>query len=139
LTLSVKGKERMMNLRSIVYSLWAANRNVGARKSSGTCLLIVGLVALVLTMGMLGAALSIVATGAAEQAPPQVAPARSLALTSQPIGEAFARSVALIDQSPVGYVATSGPTIGQSVFPGDAVARSLALTSQAASDYEDGR
>jgi hypothetical protein len=38
--------------------------------------------------------------------------------------------VALIDQGPAGYVATSGPTIGQPVFPGETLARSLALTSQ---------
>ena len=52
-----------------------------------------------------------------------VALARSLPLASQPIGEAFARSVALTDQSPAGYVAASGPVIGQSIFPGEAVAQ----------------
>jgi hypothetical protein len=62
---------------------------------------------------------------------PGEALARSLALTGQPIGEAFARSVALIDQGPAGYVAASGPTIGQSVFPGEAQARRMALTGQA--------
>jgi hypothetical protein len=49
--------------------------------------------------------------------------ARTLALASQPNGEAFARKVALTDQSPVGNIAASGPVIGQSLFPGEAVAR----------------
>jgi len=64
---------------------------------------------------------------------------RSVALSSQPISEAFVRSVALTDQSPVGFVATSGPVIGQSVFPGEALARSLALSSQAWVDYYGGK
>jgi hypothetical protein len=51
-------------------------------------------------------------------------------LASQPIGEALIRSVALTGHNPVGYVAASGPLIGQSVFPGEALARSLALSSQ---------
>jgi hypothetical protein len=42
--------------------------------------------------------------------------------------------VALIDQGPVSYVATTGPTIGQSVFPGEALARSMASTSQPIGD-----
>ncbi len=44
-------------------------------------------------------------------------------MASQPVSEAFARSVALTGQSPVGYVAASGPVIGQSIFPGEALAR----------------
>ncbi|MEJ2733022.1 MAG: hypothetical protein P8189_05530, partial [Anaerolineae bacterium] len=66
---------------------------------------------------------------------PGEALARSLALTGPTIGEAFVRSVALIDQGPVSYVAASGPVIGQSVFPGEAVARRMALAGQAAVDY----
>jgi hypothetical protein len=61
--------------------------------------------------------------------------ARGVASTSQPIGEAFARSVAVIDQSPVGYVATTGLVIWQSVFRGEDLARSLALTGQAWVDH----
>jgi hypothetical protein len=38
--------------------------------------------------------------------------------------------VALIGVSPAGCVAASGPLIGQSVFPGEALARSMALTGQ---------
>jgi hypothetical protein len=49
-----------------------------------------------------------------------------MALTGQPIGEAFVRGVALIDQSPLSYVSATGPTIGQSVFPGEALARRMA-------------
>ena len=124
-----------MNLRSSVNSLLAADRNEGAWMSKRTSPLIVGVVALVLAMAILLAAVSIVGTGPAERIPPNEALARSLALAGQPIGEAFARSVALIDQSPVGYVATTGPTIGQSIFPGEALARRMALTGQASVDY----
>ena len=131
----LKNKERMINLRSSVNSLLAANRNEGARMSKRTSSLIVGVVALVLAMVTLLAAVSIVGTGPAERIPPNEALARSLALSSQPISEAFVRSVALTGQNPVGYVAASGPVIGQSVFPGEALARSLALSSQALVDY----
>ena len=130
----LKNKEWMMNLRSSVNSLLAANRNEGARISKRTSSLIVGVVALVLAMVTLLAAVSIFGTGAAERIPPNEALAGS-----QPISEAFVRSVALTDQSPVGFVATSGPVIGQSVFPGEALARSLALSSQAWVDYYGGK
>ncbi|NIV32315.1 MAG: hypothetical protein GWN58_23590, partial [Anaerolineae bacterium] len=50
------------------------------------------------------------------------------------IGEAFVRSVALTDQSPAGHVAAGAPVIGQSLFPGEAVARNLALASQPISE-----
>ena len=53
-----------------------------------------------------------------------------MAVSSPPVSEAFARSVALIDHGPVGYVASSGPAIGQSIFPGATTARSLAATGQ---------
>jgi hypothetical protein len=131
----LKNKEWMMNLRSSVNNLLAANRNEGARMSKRTSSLIVGLVALVLAMVTLLAAVSIFGTGAAERIPPDEALARSLALAGQPIGEALVRSVALTGQNPVGYVAASGPEIGQSVFPGEALARSLALSSQPWVDY----
>ena len=39
----------------------------------------------------------------------------------------------LSDQGPVNYVAATGPTIGQSVFPGETLARSLALPGQSIS------
>jgi hypothetical protein len=130
----LKNKERMMDLRSSVNSLSAANRNEGARMSKRTFSLIVGVVALVLAMVTLLAALSIVGTGATERITPDEALARSLALSSQPISEAFVRSVALTGQNPVGYVAASGPMIGQSVFPGETLARSLALSSQPISE-----
>jgi hypothetical protein len=119
-----------MSFKSSIYSLLSANRNEGARMSKGTSSLIVGLVALVLVVATLVVAVSIIGTGTAKLTPPNGDLARSLAPASQSIGEAFPRSVALIDQSPVGYVATTGPVIGQSVFPGEALARNLALTSQ---------
>ena len=122
----LKNKEWMMNLRSSVNSLLAANRNEGARISKRTSSLIVGVVALVLAMVTLLAAVSIFGTGAAERIPPNEALAGS-----QPISEAFVRSVALTGQSPVGCLAASGPRIDQSVFPGEAQARRLALSSQA--------
>ena len=38
--------------------------------------------------------------------------------------------MALVDQSPAGHVVPTGPAIGQSVFPGEALARSRALAGQ---------
>ena len=111
----LKKKERTMNLRSSLNSRLAANKNEGARMSKRTSSLIVGVVALGLVMVTLVAALSIIGTRATERIPPN---------------EALIRSVALTGQNPAGYVAASGPAIGQSVFPGEAVARSSALTSQ---------
>jgi len=108
-----------MSFMSSIHSLLGANRNEGARMSKRTSLLIVGLVALVLVVATLVAAWSIIGTGTAERIPANGASARSVALAGQPIGEAFVRSVALIDQGPAGYVAATGPVIGQSVFPGD--------------------
>jgi hypothetical protein len=130
----LKNKEGMMNLRSSVNSLSVANRNEGARMSKRTSSLIVGVVVLVLAMVTLPAAVSIVGTGAGQSVFPGEALARSLALASQPISEAFVRGVALTGQNPVGYVAASGPMIGQSVFPGEALACSLALSSQPISE-----
>ena len=135
----LKNKEWMMNLRSNVNSLLAANRNEGVRMSKRTSSLIVGVVALVLAMVTLLAAVSIFGTGVAERIPPNEAISGTMALSSQPISEAFVRSVALTGHNPVGFVATSGPVIGQSVFPGEALARSLALSSQAWVDYYGGK
>jgi len=161
----LKNKEWMMNLRSSVNHLLAGNRNEGARTSERTSWPIAGVVALVLVMVTFLATATIVGAGATEPIPPNVAltgqnragcvassgpligqsvfpgeaAARSMAQSSQAIGDALVRSVALTGQSPVGYVAASGPVIGQSVFPGEALAHSLALSSQASVDYYGGK
>jgi hypothetical protein len=124
-----------MSFMSSIHSLLGANRNEGARMSKRISRLIVGLAALALVVATVVAVVSIIGTGTAELTPPNVASARSLVLAGHPVGEAFARSVALIGQSPAGYVAASGPEIGQSVFPGEALARRMALAGLAAVDY----
>jgi len=156
----LKNKEWMMNLRSSVNHLLAGNRNEGARTSERTSWPIAGVVALVLVMVTFLATATIVGAGATEPIPPNVAltgqnragcvassgpligqsvfpgeaAARSMAQSSQAIGDALVRSVALTGQSPVGYVAAGGPLIGQSVFPGEALARSMAQSSQPISE-----
>ncbi len=149
-----------MGLRSAANSGLAANKHDPARASRRSPTLIVGPAALVLAMATLLAAVTIVRAGATEPIPPNVAltgqnragcvatsgplagqsvfpgepRARSLALSSQRIGEVFVRSVALTGENRAGCVATSGPLVRQSVFPGEALARSLALSSQALVD-----
>jgi hypothetical protein len=104
-----------MNLTSSIYGLLGTKGNKGIQVSKRIFPLAVGLVALVLVAVSLHTATPVVETSAEL---PSVADV------------AFARNVALIGHGPVGYVAASGPAIGQSVFPGQAVARSLALASQ---------
>jgi hypothetical protein len=97
--------------------------------SNSTFSSIVGVVALVLALVTLLVVVLIFGSTPADRIPPNDDLTRSLALTYQPISDAFVRSVALIGQNPIGHVAASGPLISQSVFPGETLARSLALTN----------